>query len=88
MNGLQWFKELMISNYDCRVDCVGVGKQDDTERRVLGRVISIGELGVTYELGQRHVEAVCHELGLYDGNSCAALWRKRAAKKAKQHEAE
>ncbi len=40
MNGLQKFKELMKSNYECKVDCIGARVQDEKELRVLVRVIS------------------------------------------------
>ena len=49
MDGLQKFRNLMTSNYECKVDCIGVGKNDPKQLRVLGRVITIGEMGVTYE---------------------------------------
>ena len=69
----------MTSNYECKVDCIGVGKKDPKQLRVLGRVITIGEMGVTYEPDQRHAEAVCRDLGIQGSNSCATPWEKEAS---------
>jgi hypothetical protein len=79
MDGLQKFRNLMTSNYECKVDCIGVGKNDPKQLRVLGRVITIGEMGVTYEPDQRHAEAVCRDLGIQGSNSCATPWEKEAS---------
>ena len=54
----------MTGIYECKVECIGTGKNDGKQLRVLGRVISIEDTGVSYEPDQRHVEAM----------RCASTW--------------
>ena len=60
----------MTGIYECKVECIGTGKNDGKQLRVLGRVISIEDTGVSYEPDQRHVEAMCQYLGIDAGNAC------------------
>ena len=68
MDGLNNFKDVMTSSYKCKSDLIGMGVHDDKELRVLGRMISLREFGVTYEPDIRHVEAVLRDLGLEGAN--------------------
>ena len=79
MGGLENFKGLMESTYDCKIDCIGIGKNDAKQLRVLGRVITINEDGVSYECDQRHAESVCHHLGVEGGNKCTTPWEKESS---------
>ena len=83
MTGLQMFEKLMKDTYECKVDCIGKGNKDEKQLRVLGRVVSIGDAGVSYEPDQRHVEAVCQHLGIEAGNSCVTLGKERRYRRVK-----
>ena len=60
------------------MESVSVGRGDQKHLRVLGRIITINDQGVIYEPDQRHAEAVCRELRVSGGNSCATPWEKEA----------
>lgn len=76
MDGLNNFKDVMTSSYECKSDLIGMGVHDDKELRVLGRMISLREFGVTYEPDIRHVEAVLRDLGLEGANPVGTLGEK------------
>lgn len=70
MRRLHMFEKFMKNTCECKVDCIGTGIKDKKQLRVLGRVVSIGDAGVSYGPDQRPVEVVCQHLGIEAGNSC------------------
>ena len=50
--------------YDIKVGVVGPKVGDAKEVKILGRIISFGHRGISYEPDPGHMEAVIHELDL------------------------
>ena len=70
---MKWMAQEMEKQYECKVQALGPGLEDEKEIKVLNRIISWNKLGtediVTYEADPRHAEITGQELGLQDAKS-------------------
>ena len=69
---LQWLREAFESEYACKVDLIGFGKNVPNSARFLNRVVSFTEGGIEFEPDQRLIEAIVDGLGLRDSKTCTA----------------
>ena len=79
--GLEKFRGMMEASYECKVESVGPGPEEQKELRVLGRIISYTEDGLRYEADPRHAEAVVEKLGLKDSNPAPTPAAKEACRR-------
>ena len=62
---LDWFKKSLEEHYELKEAArLGPGSSDDKEVRVLNRIASWGEQGLTYEADPRQYEKLVNELSL------------------------
>jgi hypothetical protein len=81
MSGLEKFEGFMRNTYECKVQTIGMGEKDAKELRILGRVVSLEQGGISYEADQRHVEAVCKALNIASANPCTSPSEREAGPK-------
>ena len=62
--GREYTEKTLRDVYDIKVDIAGPEPSDAKEVKILGRIISYGHRGISYEPDPGHMEAVIHELGL------------------------
>lgn len=64
---LKWLERIFTSKFDTKTEYLGPGSHHQKTVRILNRVISWDDDGITYEADQRHAEIVVRELGLEAG---------------------
>ena len=69
----------MKGAYECTVQEIGPGPNDQKELRVLGRRISFKNWGIQYEADPRHAEAIVAQLGLAQCDPVSTPWDKEAS---------
>ena len=62
--GRAYLEATLRGSYEIKIDIAGPEEQDAKELKVLGRIVSYGPRGISYEPDPGHMEAVIHELGL------------------------
>jgi hypothetical protein len=81
MGGLEQFEKFMHDTYECKVQTIGMGEKDAKDLRILGRIVSLEQDGISYEADQRHVEAVCKALNIAHANPCTSPSEREAGPK-------
>ena len=61
---LKWLNQIFVSKFDTKTEFLGPGIHHQKSVRILNRVITWGEDGISYEADQRHAEIAVKELGL------------------------
>ena len=70
MRGIRWLSEKMKTKYELKLDILGPKWEDECtqEIRILNRVISWEDQGLTYEPDQRHAEKLVQDMGMTKAN--------------------
>ena len=55
---LKWLKDILEKRFEIKTSIVGRAKDEDSEVRILNRVIRVTEEGWEYEADQRHGELI------------------------------
>ena len=66
---LQWLRMLFETKFEISTNVIGHEAGDDTQLKVLNRIISVKENAYTYEPDARHAEIVIRELGLQEAKA-------------------
>ena len=80
---LKWLAAELSKRYELKLRAtLGPEPQDDTSVRILNRIVSWEEAGITYEPDQRHAELIVRELGLSAANKVTTPGVKESARSA------
>ena len=72
-----WCKKLFEAKFEITAKILGPEQGQESEIRVLNRIIRWEAAGVVYEPDQRHVEMIIRELGLESAGSVLTLRNSR-----------
>jgi len=61
---VKWLKERLSERFEIKTKVIGAGPGEETEARILNRIIRVTDKGWQYEPDQRHADPMVRELGL------------------------
>ena len=70
-SGREYAETTLRAQYEVKVDMAGPEAQDPKEIKILGRIVTYTDQGLTYEPDPGNMEKVIHELKLSDGKGAA-----------------
>lgn len=73
-DGLEVFKKAVEDKYEVKTDILGPGTTHKKNIRVLNRLIRWTQVGIEYELDQRHAELVVKALELQGAKAVCSPW--------------
>ena len=79
---LKWFEVVLNRAYECKRKCLGPDKDEDTEIRIVNRVLVWAPTVLTYEADQRHVEAIIEQFQFNEAKFVSSFGTKEEKVKA------